>query len=53
MDHSPAIETLHDLQLHHTRLLIGGSVIIVVELDEKEDLFTSIGQSTTEDLFPE
>jgi hypothetical protein len=34
-------------------LLIGGSVIIVVELDEKEDLVMSIGQSTTEDRFPE
>jgi hypothetical protein len=34
-------------------LLIGGSVIIVTELDEKKDPVISIGQSTTEDLFPE
>jgi hypothetical protein len=33
--------------------VVGGSVIIVIELDEKEDPVTSIGQSTTEDLFPE
>jgi len=33
--------------------LIGGSVIIIVELNEKEDPVMSIGQSTTEDLFPE
>jgi hypothetical protein len=34
-------------------LFIGGSIIIIVELNEKEDPVTSIGQSTTEDLFPE
>jgi len=34
-------------------LLIAGSVIIIIEGDEKEDPLMSIGQSTTEDLFPE
>ena len=39
--------------MNHVRLPIGGTIIIVVELDEKEDPVTSIGQSTTDDLFPE
>ena len=34
-------------------MLIETTVIIIVEVDEKEDPVTSIGQSTMEDLFPE
>ena len=39
--------------MNRNRLFIGGSVIIIVELNEKENPVTSIGQSTAENLFPE
>lgn len=51
--HQSAIGIAHSIELHYTGSLTRGPVIIVVELDENKDPFTSIGQSTADDLFLE
>jgi hypothetical protein len=48
-----AIGIAHSIELHYTGSLTRGPVIIVVEFDENKDPFTSIGQSTPDDLFPD